>query len=819
MHTDPTPWRRLVLETSLKPFAADGRGAWRQTAHRLWTVWEALARRAEHLAVLLWVGDGSEILDWSGRPEQPLEYGRHVGFCNIGALPDLYFSNWYDNRPGRPWRTGLPDLAYSDLADILAALREAADDLLGRPIELGATFDPGPEFAYSKFKYAKHPEILFPQPPGRMLAPMHFVTCQAHLNADPGPYAAFPDGVADGTSLGTFLGRQMRAFADGLGYDYLWLSNGFGYSHFAWTMTGETLRDGAFHPERAEAQRAATNGFWRDFRAECPDLPLEVRGTDWSVAMDLGSDGVSHRDIQDLGALDAGPPNIPVLQAELLAKDVTVFLTRMAGAPTRRILYRTYLNDPWFEQNPWYHMYDREPFETYACLACARLRGDGSVDTPTDLHILTVDTEQGELLPDEANEVTPHYLRAAVERADAPGPLVWLYPWRDLDQALKDCPERLSQAWFGDHFIWRSIEGGLPLNTVCEARDFAALVEAGRAPDVLYIAPAPLFESSLGPAVLRHVAAGGRAIVYGPLDHAPELREALGLSLGDPIDGDLSVECDIPLDPFADCTDPTALPLRHRPLTSGGPVREAAADPDAVRIAVRSGDACRAYAVHRADPAWGGGALAWVRGTCPFDVPADPPHHRSPVDDPRAFFRPQDLLRRLLSLFGWDILQPRLNPGVEPTRLFIKRHHGAFFFAGSKADTTVHLRIRTPAGAPVFTGYDTPLDSGYAEEHFGKTIYCEVRFFARGQEAPLTARRVPEGVGFERAYHVTGSSGATLTLYPDPDALRDGRVLLMRGPHDNLNPEGTVPAVAHETDLDRGRIVIPDHSGPLFVKW
>jgi hypothetical protein len=97
--------------------------------------------------------------------------------------------------------------------------------MTGKPVRAGATFDPGPEFAKSDFKYVKHPEICVGESMGRK----SMVCSYALLNADDNRYAGFPDGIPQDTAMGTFLGRQAQIFMDDLGFDYLWLSNGFGF--------------------------------------------------------------------------------------------------------------------------------------------------------------------------------------------------------------------------------------------------------------------------------------------------------------------------------------------------------------------------------------------------------------------------------------------------------------------------------------------------------------------------------------------------------------------------------------------------------------
>ena len=822
-HNSESRWRRTVLELSLKPFRSTEEEAIQETCGELMKVWEKLVERSEALGLLLWVADGSEILEWNGDLQQPLEWGRYIGFCNIDAMPDLYYPGWYQDRPGEPFCADTPEFSYGHLKLIVESLRAAAAERFGLDATIGATIDPGPEFAYSKFKYLWHPECLFEQTEGEMLAPMHFVSTQSVLGGDKRKYGGFPDGIPDGTSFGTFLGRQYGSFSRSLGFDYFWLSNGFGYSHFAWTPTGELLKHGEWRPEQAETERQKTLRFWRDFRAECPDVPLEVRGTNFSMGMDISTDGASHADIVEVGKLDVMPPNLPVLQADLLADDIVTYLTRQAKGPTKRIIYRTYLNDPWFENNPWFTIYNREPLETYTAVSTCRMNEDGSVDPPTDFHILTVDTELGELWQHEANEVIPHYLRALAERADAAGPLVWVWPFDEYHAVLRESPELLPHIFHHDHYIMRATDGGLPLLTVCASDCFVSLARAGRLPDSIFLAPAPLGDWAYAEALLDHVRSGGRVILYGALDHAPAaLLEALGVSLDEsPIEGNLIADCRLSLDPFEEAEPGEPHPLRHRAVTSGGGLREVCGEDDAdVRVWVEQGPERRAYCVHRTGTEWGGGHLAWIRGTVPYGLNQSDPLFRVDKDSPTEIQRTQDWLRRLVAELGLDILQPRRGENAEPVRLFIKRHKGAWYFVGSKPDTSVHARIRTPDGAPAFTEYNTPVIDGYGEEHFGKTIYNEVRFFVRMGDGTVKVHALAHSPGQERCLALQGCQDATVTIYPDPEALRDGRVMVLESQWTDCGLEGaSIPMVPHRRDDERGCLIVENHTGPIFVKW
>ncbi|MBR7147629.1 MAG: hypothetical protein IKD13_02265, partial [Firmicutes bacterium] len=138
-----------------------------------------------------------------------------------------------------------------------------------------------------------------------------FVCAYAKLHADSVSYAGFPDGIPDGTPFGTFLGRQCARFLPDMGFDYFWLSNGVGFGRDTWSTTGALFDGTKFDGTAIPEIREEVLSFWRYFRAECPDIPVETRGTNMSMGIDMATDGVP------LGALYDGnfgilpPPNSP----------------------------------------------------------------------------------------------------------------------------------------------------------------------------------------------------------------------------------------------------------------------------------------------------------------------------------------------------------------------------------------------------------------------------------------------------------------------------------------------------------------------------
>ena len=66
--------KNVTLELSAKPFRDDSDAELRRVARKLFTQWKPLTDRAEQISVLLWIADGSEILEYTGNPEAPLEW-------------------------------------------------------------------------------------------------------------------------------------------------------------------------------------------------------------------------------------------------------------------------------------------------------------------------------------------------------------------------------------------------------------------------------------------------------------------------------------------------------------------------------------------------------------------------------------------------------------------------------------------------------------------------------------------------------------------------------------------------------------------------
>ncbi len=442
--------QNVTLEISLKPFRDTSEGTAREVCTHLFTQWLPLLRHAERVSVLLWCADGSEILDYRGDLTAPFEWARYIG----GANPKAHVANDPEGLAlhSRPYlyMENPPVFTYGRLKQLVRVIKQVGAEVTGKPVRVGETFDPGPEFAKSPFKYEKHPEICM----GDTMGAKSFVCSYATLEADSEAYAGFPEGIPGATPFGTFLGRQCRHFLRDLGFDYVWLSNGFGFGLEPWALRGAVFDGTGFSVDRIDEVREKVLAFWRLFREECPDFPIETRGTNLSTGMDLSSDAVPLRDIYQGGFGLEPPPNSPwaALNHDF-GLELVGWMSHIAELPGETFPFRYYTHDPWWLNSPWLDRYGREPHDIYLPLSVSRLDEQGQARTPTSILFLTADDSYGDLPDQVPNEVIPHILTGRRDAPDAPGPLTWVYPFDEYHDWTFGRPTRVDEVFFGDWFM------------------------------------------------------------------------------------------------------------------------------------------------------------------------------------------------------------------------------------------------------------------------------------------------------------------------------------------------------------------------------
>lgn len=813
----------VTLEMSLKPFREVTDEAIEAVCRQVFAQWMPLIRDAKRVSVLLWTADGSEILTYQGKMDQPIEWGRYIGSANphepVPGDPEgkcLHSRSYlYTENP--------PVITYATLSRIVATLRRVGRELTGLPVRIGETFDPGCEFAVSPFKYQKHNEICLADTGG----PKSFACCYATLNADSESYAGFPNGIPQDTPLGLFLGRQCRHFLRDVGFDYIWFSNGFGFGLETWMTRGPMFDGRRFDASQANEIRRKILDFWRLFRQECPGYPIETRGTNLTTGIDLASDAVPLADIYagNIGMLP--PPNSPwaAINGDF-GLELAGWMSHIAELPPAGgYPFRFYTHDPWWDNSPWLDRYGREPHDIYLPLSVGRINAEGRIEHPSSIHFLTVDDSYGDMPEQVPAEVIPHIQEGLRHAPDRPSPTVWVYPFDEYHAMTFGQPPRIDEPFFADWFIRSAIDNGFPLNTVVSARIFLTTLQ--RDPSLyrasVLVTPAPDGGTELSRALIEHVRQGGRVLMYGPLKHVgPEMLRLLNVRVARPISGMLAVDLRASVDQLVDQPYPGR--TEHREIMCAGgceAVPDAPADPHARILATYSaGGEERIAAVVRRSPEWNGGAVGWVRGTNAGSYVGGDlisgAGHLPKADDPARLFHADLLMRFTLAELGHRIAFRKRHPGQTNPITCIARHNNGFFFSGCVPDMTVELRLRLAQGAPIFVGCDTELVDGLATYRLPRAWRRECRVFVEQSSGVVSCiERCTEMIGLARRLRILGLRDAIVRIYPDDGARNvtlvcNGKYPFYEGPF--------IPHTRHDDHL--GQYVRAESvTGELLVTW
>ncbi len=754
--------KNLTLEVSLKPFYGLDASALLTVCEQALGQWRALIERTDTVSILFWAADGSEILDYNGDLDQEMEWARYIGNANAHIHPHIPSDPENRSLHARSYlyREDAQPITYRRFAQIIQTWRKAIT-ALGKAVRIGLTFDPGGEFSPSSFKYERHREICLANTMGKA----SFACCYGVLHADDRAYAGFPGGIPEGTSMGTFLGRQFQSLAKDLRADYLWLSNGFGFGMETWMTVGPLFDGKHFHPENASTVRDEILSFWRDFRRECPTLAIETRGTNLGTGTDLASDATPLRELYEGDFNFAPPPNSPwaAINGDF-GLEMTGYLSRIAELPPGRPLpFRFYIHDPWWLNSPWLDRYERQAHDIYLPLATARLSSEGLLETADTLNLLTIDDSYGQMPEAVPNEVIPHLLRAWDEQPDAAGPFVWLYPFDELHEAMFSSPQRPERLFHVDWFMREAINHGFPLNTVLSTRTLQSLVQ--KKSDALrgriLVSPAP-FDAAAEALLLSWIDSGEKVIVYGPLGQAPEMCERLGLIQDTPLSGQMEIQGDATLpDRIED--DEASLTYEHRPLMSGGGLEETPQHGCESPLRAQQGENTRALIAKHTTPS--GGCLCWLRGPLPLKIEKD--CHLPVPDVAGSSFPVGKLIRKVITQWGWHIGFHANDSRQKQPVLALHRHDNAWLFSGYTPDTTVGFSLKTPWGAPILLGQETRLQNGSACFHQQRGWRNECRVFVDQSEGLISHREeLPGQMGVTRRMWVHGLCEATLRFFP-----------------------------------------------------
>lgn len=806
-HPDCGPGR-LELEMSLKPYTDLSPRGCRETARTLFTQWMPLIRRASSVSVMLWVADGSEILEYNAKETDTFPWCQYIGTGNPTVeeadirTPEDWLSLHVHPFPYRG-KDALRSFTYGDLARVVSTLKEFGCEMAGGEVSVIATFDPGPEFAPSAFKFERHPEISR----GSNIrctagddishAVKGWVNAAACLHADDHPYATFPDGIPEGTPFGTFLGRQARRFCDDMGFDGLWLSNGFGFAFSAWNWQGQVFDGTSFHTERISEIREGITRFWQTFTQEFGDKRIEARGTNLSTAIDIATHGSPVDTIYSYSFLT--PPNSPwaALDARF-GLELVGYLSHIAETTDQGYLFRYYIHDPWWYNSPWFDRYGGCPHDIYLPLATARLDAAGRVVRPRGMNLLSCDDSFGHLPARCPIEVIPHLNAAFDDYSDAAGLLTWVYPFRYYcEHGLHDRhPEDIL---LDDWYMESAVEMGLPLNTVISDASLAS-ADLDRLRRTIFVTRVPDAGTLHEAGIRRAMAAGCPILFYGATRHASEsMLSILGIFHTEPLDG---IDARLSTTLTEDTVEQGGFShtLRHVPRVSGGGLIEMATGTTEVIASVGNESGERVYGTYNA-----AARIAWIRGSFPHDAEVNGQIPR--LLDREAFYPVGMLMRMALQRFGVRISFSLFTPNDKFPLLLYAAVRGGYYQTGFSKNTTIRAALRTPLGAPLPVSCDAIIEEDTAYVTPKVWGHDELRVFVRQRERSAVTCRVdaPETLLVDHHIVLRGLKDATVTFLAPKDAyVQFGENMsyhLWKSNKEFTSPEADVYTIPHCTGL------------------
>ena len=751
--------KKVILEMSLKPFRITTDEYIDSVVRRAFTDWRALLDKGEEIGIMFYIGDGSEILEYNGDMSTPVEWCQYMGT----AIPtENESAKTVDPNNETMMTRGFlyipepPVFTLGTVKRIIASIKRIGKELTGKRVVVGEMFDPGNEFVRSNFKLRTHPEACRSEysDQGDMLC------CYSRLKGDNIKYAAFPDGIPDGTSFGSFFGKQCAAFFADMDFDFLWLSNGFGFGIETWSSTGAVFDGESFHGENLAPAKEKNIEFWRLFREAAPGVEIQTRGTNMSTGIDYASDAVPLKEIYEIMPGLIPPPNSPWASIDGdFGLELVGFMSRVAKIPGERYQFRYYVHDPWFMNSPWYDRYEGQPHDIYLPLSCARMDESGKVMPVTDFHIFAIDNSLGEMPEACVTEPMPHLLRAIKDAPDAPAPLVWVYPFDEYLSCTDD--DAIKEIYSGDWFVRGAINNGLPVSTIISTDNLVKVLSSDKSTfeaSVLF-SPVPEAKGEYERVVLDYVRGGGKAIFYGTTARASEeFLELVGVKHEQEREG----EMDITVSHTDEVKKGYSEKIKHRALVCAGGARESLSDKNAKALGYASDRLLGTYKDN----------VAWVRGVVSSEYRRG--QQLLVPDSPDEFFASEIMARYALARLGFEVSFKKENAGQRSPVIMCSRSDNAYIFSTYSPDTTVDVRMKFPLGAPILMGYETKLDKGRSTDRFPRAEHRECRVFVEQKEGILSCREcAPVDHIMRRRIELHGLKNATVRFFAE-DKYKDG---------------------------------------------
>lgn len=753
---------RVCLELSLKPFRQLDDEYIYNVCYKLFDEWRALIRHADSCAIMMWTSDGSEILSYSGDINDEFEWCRYIGMGNPSEKNPAAKGLDTDNIHIKPvlYMENPPKIRYSDLKRIISTLKKVGKEMYGLDVKVGETFDPGPEFAYSEFKEIRHPEL---SRDARIMT--HFwVYCATYLHADNYKYAAYPDGITEGTHFGEFLGKQFNELAADVGFDYIWLSNGFGYSLASWNWRGELFDGENFNYDKTQEVRKSINEFWIHLTRELKDIVIEARGSNLSTGMDISAHGCPIDDIYKYNII--APPNSPWAALNFrFGLELAGYMSHVAHLPENGYLFRYYTHDPWWINSPWFDRYGRSPHDIYLPLSLARIDENGNTTLPYGINFLSADDSFGEIPYKCPNEVIPHVLEAYEHYSDSPGLMTWIYPFSYYcDIGLKE--SKIDRIIMDDWFIENAIDNGLPLNSVISDSNFKKC-DKNIFKNTIMLTCVPESGSDLEKSIIDGINAGLKFILFGDTSNASNiLKNIIGIQSDseEKISGEFELTKYDSHDSYEN-TQPSKI-LFHDEIVSSGGIGEISNGKTDVILSVihKESGLQRVYSTYNKDK-----NVVWIRGSFPHKRILKTQQALPWLSSIAEYFNPTVLLRTALKYFHINIKfnMYDCNWNDKLPIILNSRRNNALYFNTFAKDTTITTDLSYPDGAPAITDTEFFIENSTARYTMPKWWHKECRIFikqAKKSKIAVQTVTIEDCLFVDHRIMITGLQNAVVTF-------------------------------------------------------
>lgn len=782
----------VTLEISAKPFLDDSEEMMFNVGRKMFIQWKNLTDKAEQISVMLWVADGSEILNWSGDLNQTFEWGYWQGCAEALPVPlqdkdNELFGRLQHYFP-KKYREDAKPRTYSWLKRMIQVIKQCCHEINGKTPRIIAIFDNGPEFCLSDFKYRFHNEICG----GNTVGSKRTVICNSVLKGDNRKYAAYPNGILEETTLGKFLGEQFNLYAQEFGYDAIWFSNGMGFGRDPWGFYGFLFDGNKFYPQNAQNAKTTMLKFWEDFTTACPGMVIETRGSNFSSGIELASDGAPLVELYEKYKI-APPVNSPWAALNFnTGLEIASWMSHVAQLPDNRFSYRFYPNDPWFRNSPWLDRYGQEPWDIYLPLAVSRIDENGNVITPNSINLLTIDDSFGQMPEQVPMEVIPHLLNAFNDSPNLAAPFVWVYPFKRYYEMVHGSNPQLDVVFNEDLFLGEIIQAGFPLNTVISLDNVKKLP-----PNAIAVVPV----SAYGSWVEDFISKGGQVIFYGSLFNASvDLKKLLGLKCGSCITGRQTVTLHQKNDFFK--YGNYAMEIFNHDVYNGGPLTEIA---DGAKVLAQAGGRVLSSV---------NGKVAFLRSVLPQSEKMPSTGTQLAKASPSEIFPVETLARSILKFFGWTLEYGGYKSDSFLPRVTISRQNNMFFFNVFSRDTTAQIKINTPVGVPILDEMETLYSEHCAWWHPGKCWHKKCRIFVEQKEETVFSHKIEtaEDLMLKARFSVNGLKNATVRVFLAENVL--GKLEFTQGPY--ITNEKLIPYKIEETILGKCAKV-SNVTGRLYV--